>query len=243
MTSRSASRWPWIMLFSRISLFIVIQTMFALGFWMAGAPEAWESSTAWWPFVVTITNFITIISMVRLFKQEGKRFWDIFRIQREHIKSDMLALAGMMVLLGPVSYLPNIWFGGLLFGDPQRTLDLLIRPLPLWAVYGSIVLLPVTQALAELATYFAYSMPRLEAQGRPRWLAVSLASLVLALQHIAMPLRFNLPYIIWRGLMFLPFAFLAGVLLRWRPRLLPYMAIVHGIMDLLFALMLLNTAY
>ena len=243
MTNQPPSRWPWIMLVSRISLFIGIQALFALGFWLAGSSAAWEFSANWWPFVVTIANFICVALLVRLFKQEGKRFWDIFHIQKEHLKSDLLALLGLLIILGPVSYLPNVWLGGLLFGDPQRSLDLMLRPLPLWAVYAGIFLFPVTQGLAELATYFAYVMPKLESQGMPRWLAVSLASLFLAFQHIAVPLLFDTRYIVWRGLMFIPFAFLAGIVLRWRPRLLPYLAIVHALMDMFFATMLLSVAY
>jgi hypothetical protein len=231
------------MLFSRLSLFIGIQAVFALGFWVTGSSNAWGTSAAWWPLVVTIANFITIFLLNRLFGREGKNFWDIFRIQKEHLKSDLLILAGTLVLLGPVSYLPNIWLGGLLFGDPQRTLDLMIRPLPVIAVYASIILFPVTQGLAELANYFMYSMPRLEYKGMPGWLAIGLASLMLAFQHIAVPFLFNSRYIIWRGLMFIPFALFAGILLHWRPRLLPYMAIVHGLMDLLFVTMLLGAAY
>ncbi|MBN1452313.1 MAG: hypothetical protein JW963_14960 [Anaerolineales bacterium] len=83
MTTRSSSRWPWIMLFSRISLFIAVQALFALGFLLADSPSAWESSANWWPFVVTIANFICVALLVRLFKQEGERFWDIFHIQQE----------------------------------------------------------------------------------------------------------------------------------------------------------------
>lgn len=243
MDKQPSSRWPWIMLFSRLSMFIGIQAIFALGFVLAGSSNAWESSAAWWPIVVSIANIITIFLLIRLFRREGRQFWDIFRIRKEHIKNDLLVLAGTMVLLGPISYLPNVWLGGLLFGDPQRTLDLLIQPLPLWAVYASIILFPVTQGVAELATYFLYAMPRLESQGMPRWLAVSFTSLMLAFQHIAVPFLFNSRYIVWRGLMFIPFAFFVGILLRWRPRLLPYLAVIHWLMDLAFALMLLSAAY
>jgi hypothetical protein len=243
MTTQSSSRWPWIMLVSRISLFIAIQALFALGFLLANSSSAWENSANWWPFVVTITNFICVALLVRLFKQEGKYFWDIFRIQKEHVKSDLLALLGILVILGPVSYLPNVWLGGLLFGDPQRTLDLLVRPLPLWAVYASILLFPVTQGLAELATYFVYAMPKLESQGMRRWLAVTIPSLMLGFQHIGVPFLFNSSYLIWRGLMFILFAFLVGIVMRWRPRLFPYLAIIHVLMDISFAAMLLRVAY
>ena len=158
MTIQSSSRWPWIMLFSRISLFIGIQALFALGFWLAGSSAAWVNAANWWPFVVTIANFICVFLLIRLFNLEGKRFWDIFRIQKEHLKSDLLALLGILIILGPVAFLPNVWLGGSLFGDPQIPLYMMLRPLPLWAAYASIILFPVTQGLAELSTYFSCSI-------------------------------------------------------------------------------------
>ena len=44
MTNQPSSRWPWIMLFSRISLFIGLQALFALGFLLAGSSAAWENA-------------------------------------------------------------------------------------------------------------------------------------------------------------------------------------------------------
>ena len=243
MNKLSYSRWPWFMLIVRLGLFISIQSLFALVFLLAGYSRAWENSANWWPFVVTIANFICISLLIWLFKREGKRFWDIFHIQRESIKSDILALFGILIILGPVSYLPNVWLGKFLFGDPQRTLDFIVRPLPLWAVYASIFLFPVTQGIAELATYFSYVMPKLEMEGMQPWLAVTVPSLFLSFQHIGVPLLFDSRCLIWRGLMFLPFAFLAGIIMHWRPRMLPYLAIIHVIMDMAFATMLLELAY
>jgi hypothetical protein len=67
--------------------------------------------------------------------------------------------------------------------------------------------------------------------------------LLLGLQHIAVPLLFDARYILWRGLMFIPFAFFAAIVLHWRPRLLPYMVIAHVLMDMSFVAMLLSAAY
>jgi len=240
MTTQTPSRWSWIMLVSRISLFIGIQAVFAFGFLLGGSRDAWDKSANWWPFAVTLTNLLCLFLLVRLFNKERKNFWDIFRVQKEHVKSDLLVLLGVMIILGPVSYFPNVLLGGYLFGDPQRTLDLLVRPLPLWAAYASLILFPFTQGLAELPTYFAYVMPEFESQGMPGWLAVTVPSLVLGLQHIGVPFLFNAPYLLWRGLMFIPFAFLVGIVLRWRPRLLPYLAAIHVLMDMSFAAMLLK---
>jgi hypothetical protein len=97
--------------------------------------------------------------------------------------------------------------------------------------------------LAELPTYFGYSMPRLEGQTGRAWLAVALASGFLAIQHVALPLLFDGRFMTWRALMFLPFAFMVGILLHWRPRLLPYLVIVHILIDAATAAALLSVAY
>ena len=96
---------------------------------------------------------------------------------------------------------------------------------------------------AEIPTYFGFVMPRFEAQGMRPWVALALPALLLSLQHAAVPLLFDVRYMLWRGLMFLPFAFLVGMVVYWRPRLLPYLALVHALMDMSFAMMLLGVAY
>jgi membrane protease YdiL (CAAX protease family) len=93
-----------------------------------------------------------------------------------------------------------------------------------------------TVALTELPTYFAYCMPRLEAQ-TGRWSAVLLSSFFLAAQHCTLPLIWDGRFFVWRLLMFIPFALFVGLLLRWRPQLLPYLVVVHGLMDLAMVLM------
>jgi hypothetical protein len=118
----------------------------------------------------------------------------------------------------------------------------LVRPLPLWAAILSVLVFPVTQGLVELPLYFRYVLPRLQQQGVSTGLAVALTALMLGLQHVAMPFLFNNRFILWRGLMFLPFAFLVGIVLAWRPRLLPYLVVVHWLLDLAFAAMLLGVA-
>jgi hypothetical protein len=69
-----------------------------------------------------------------------------------------------------------------------------------------------------------------------------MASLMLAFQHISVPFLFDTRFILWRGLMFIPFAFLVGIALRWRARLVPYLAIIHVLLDVAFAAMLLGLA-
>lgn len=230
-------------LVTRLCLFVCIQAVLALGFFLAGADQAWEAAAAWWPIIVVITNLMCISLLIWLFKRNGRRYGDIFRIQKDAFKSDWWILLILLVFLGPVGFLPNLLLGKWLFGNPETTLDLMFRPLPFWAVYLSLILFPLTQGLAELPTYFAYTGPEMISRGTRPWLAVSLASLFLALQHVAVPLLFNARFIVWRGLMFLPFAFFVGIVLHWRSRLLPYFVIVHALMDLSLAVMLFDVAF
>ncbi len=242
-TVRTASPWPWVLLVGRTGLFILAQAVAALGFYLGGMAGAWELAAAWWPFAVTAANLICLAALVALFRAEGQSYWSVFRIRREDAKADWLPLLGLLVITGPVGFLPNVWLSNWLFGGLEAAVEWVVRPLPVWAAYAGLVLFPVTQGLVELAVYFLYVMPRLEAQGVGRWTALTLAGLGLGLQHAAVPLLFDGRYLLWRGLMFVPFALLMGVILRWRPRLLPYMAVVHVLMDLSFAAMLLNVTY
>jgi hypothetical protein len=46
----------------------------------------------------------------------------------------------------------------------------------------------------------------------------------------------------WRFLIFLPFALWVGLIVRWRPRLLPYMMVIHALMDVSLFMFLLPIA-
>jgi hypothetical protein len=70
-----------------------------------------------------------------------------------------------------------------------------------------------------------------------------LTSFWLAAQHISLPFLPDIRFIIWRLAMFLPFAFMLAVILRWRIRLLPYLVIIHGLMDLSTGLLILFASY
>jgi len=235
------SSWlPWVMLPGRLVLFAAFQAFFALGYLLFKANNAWEASAAWWPFTVTLTNLVCIAVLIHLFAREGKSYFSLFRIRREDIKKDLLTMLWVFLIIIPVAMLPIYLVAIWLFGSTTAALNLFIRHLPTWAAVASLILFPITQGLAELVTYFLYIEPRVEEQLGVRWLAVSVAALALGIQHVAVPLLFNGRFMLWRMLMFIPFALMLGIVLRWRPRLLPYLAIIHVLMDMSTATMLLT---
>lgn len=226
------------MLPARTLLFAFWQLAIAIILVFMGSAGAARASAAWWPLTASLAGLVCLWLLIVLYRQEGARYWDIFRIQRKTLKSDLLIFAGVLILLGPIAFLPNLLLGNALFGAQQEALDMFVQPLPLWGFLVAVILFPITIALTELPTYFAYCMPRLEAQIGGRWPAVLLASLFLAIQHTTLPLILDGRFIAWRLLMFVPLALFVGVLLRWRPQLLPYMVLVHGLMDMSMGLMI-----
>ena len=237
----AVTRGPWMMLSSRIVLFAAWQALIALAYRLSGHPNAWTASAAWWPVTATLTNVVCIFLLNYLYKQEGLHYWDIFRLERATLKPDLLTALGLALLGVVVASLPNIMLGAWLFGNAEATQALIFRPLPLWAIVPTLILFPVTIALAELPTYFAYVMPRL----RPHigdWASLLIPCLVLAFQHVTLPLVFDTRFMLWRLLMFVPFAIMVGIVLRWRPRLLIYMVIIHALMDFSAAWMILSAS-
>jgi hypothetical protein len=220
------------MLPARLLFFAATQAIVALLLVLSGKSDGWQTAAAWWPVTVVLTNLVCIILLRALFSQERLRYEDIFRFEREKVKTDLLTMLGVLLLAGPIAFLPNVLLGNWLLGSQEAALQLLLPPLPRSAVVLAALLFPITVALSELPTYFAYVMPRLEAQTGRRWLSLLFPSLFLAAQHMALPLRFDGHFLLWRLLMFMPFSLFVGLLLRWRPRLLPYVVIVHGVMDL-----------
>lgn len=100
---------------------------------------------------------------------------ECFRIERKFVKQDLLFMLGLLIIGGPLGYLPNVLSARWLFGNPQVALELLVRPLPVWAAVTSVALFPLLQGFVEIPTYMLYALPRLEAQVLRPWLAVALA--------------------------------------------------------------------
>lgn len=232
----------WLLLPARTFFFLVGQAVIALILLIGSGNSDWQASAAWWPLAVALADIFCLVLLIRWYKREGKNFFSEFRILRKTFWKDLGIVLLSLLIGGPLSVLPNILLSTWLFGNPDATLELFVGPLPLWAVIFSGLLFPLGQALTEIPMYMRYIVPKLEAKpptgyAMKAWLAVGLASLFLSLQHITAPLVFDTRFILWRALMYLPFAIYVGVLIRWRPRLLPFICVIHWLMNLSFVFM------
>jgi hypothetical protein len=230
VAAKSRRRNPWLMLLSRSALFILFQLLIAFLLAIAGNSSAWDESARWWTFIAFFTNVVSIYLLVRLFKSEGKNYFEVIRFSRTTWKTDLLWFIGFSIIGLPIAALVKDPLAIKIFGDFMTPTNMLFRPLPVWAFLLSF-LFPLTIAFAELPTYFGYVMPRLEAQLKNSWIAWLIASFFLAAQHMFLPLILDGGFILWRIGMFLPFALFTGFVLKLRPALLPYFMIIHALMD------------
>lgn len=222
------------MLGSRLIFFLAFQALIALFL------NSWEASQKYWLLTATLTNLVSIILLYYLFKKEKGSFVGLFGFNRTSFKKDLLIFIVLTLLIGPIAFFPNNLLSVWLWGNAEIPYRMMFQPIGNWLSYTLLMAFPVTITFAELATYFGYIMPRLEKQLNRKWISILLPVIFLSIQHCTLPFIPDVKFIIYRGLVFLPFAFLLGVSIRFRPTLFPYFAILHGIMDLATAFMFVN---
>lgn len=217
---------PCLMLISRPVLFLFFQLLIALIF------NSWQKSEKYWLLTATLTNITCIALLTVLFKREGKNFLSIFSIDRAKFKKDIFVFTGLAIVSLPLVLTPGYFLSILIWDDPDFTTTLMFGPIEKYLVYFLLIAFPVTIAMAELATYFVYVMAKLKEQLRVKWVAVLLPVIFLSIQHCTLPFIPDINFILYRALVFLPFAALIGIAIHLRPSLFVYFAIFHGIMDL-----------
>lgn len=222
------------LLYSRTLLFALFQAFIAL---IIGS---WLGSEKYWILSATLTNIVSIVLLKILLNKEGINFLTLFKFDRHQWKKDLLIFLGLAVIIVPLVLLPNFYLNKWIYGSSNHYAEIMFQPLPEFLIFILLIAFPVTIAFAELATYFAYIMPRLKMKLNVQVLTVLIPAFFLSIQHCTLPLVFELDFILFRGLVFLPFAIFIGISLYKRPSLLPYFAIFHGLLDAMTVVMLLN---
>ena len=210
---------------SRLLLFLIFQLFIALFL------NSFEQSAKYWILSASVTNVLSITALIYVFKLDGLRFIDLFSFDKTSVKKDILIFLGITLVCGPIVFLPNYYLSIWLWGDSAIPYNMMFKPTPLPMVYVLLILFPITIAFGELATYFGYIMPVLKEHLKRKWLAVLFPVLFLSAQHCTLPFIPDLKFLLYRLLMYFPFACLIGITLYKRPRLFPYFAIMHGLLD------------
>lgn len=219
---------------SRLLLFFLFQMC------LAQILSSFDYSVKYWILIATVTNIISIAILVFLFQLQNMRFLDLFSFDRLTFKKDIILFLFITLLCGPIVFIPNYLLSIWLWGDPDIPYNMMFGPIPLPVVYFLLLVFPVSIAFAELATYFGYIMPQLVSHLKTKWFAIALPVIFLSIQHCTLPFIPDFKFIIYRALMYFPFAGMLGIIIYLRPRLFPYFVIMHGLLDFATVIVLLR---
>lgn len=198
-----------------------------LGFRLSGSDRpltyALLGSNVW----IVLVDVITVLVVARLLLREGSSLTKLLD-PRPVGKTAAWGLLAFVILM--VAFLVATFVGNLVVyhGPPPTTADSL--HVPLWYGLWSIVLMPVTVAVAEESLYRGYLQPRFHARfGRVGGVVV--VAVLFSLQHVAFSLGS------WDGVATRLIAtFLSGLvfgaLYVWLKRLAP-LVIAHWLIDVL----------
>jgi hypothetical protein len=221
----------WTVLGLRTFLAVLFQSSLAAVFLVAGSADPWRVAADWWLAWFAAVSAVNLVVIRALLHDEGRRLRDLYRFGVVGRGADLKWVAIALAVSVPLTVVPNLLVSQALWGSGEVAAALTFRPLPVIGAAILLVVFPILHALAELPTYFGYVMPRLAAITGWRWRAMLVAALVLSTQHVVLPLLFDWRFLVWRALMFLPFALWIGFVVYRRPTTLPYLVIGHAVLD------------
>lgn len=227
------------MLALRSGLSFALLLSLALVFGIRGHENPIPESAAWWLWFVTTVNIVCILLMLRFSRWEGLRLRDLFFARKSTWRGDLFWVLIGVLGISAFAILPGMWLADVLWADTNYPNTMLIQAIPLLAVYPLFLLMPATQALAELPLYWGYVAPRLRASGFSHWVVIGIVGCVLSVQHMFFAFQIDWRYDLWLAIKYLPFALWTGYIIHRRPTTLPYLMVVHFALDASLPVLLL----
>lgn len=218
---------PWL-LPMRSVLFLLL---FVIGAAVTG--KAVDEITNWWTVVVTAVNVITIALLVIAARRSGMTYKELINYKRGVTR--VRGVIGMIVivfLLGMgCMYLTAFILYGTMMPEPAVKMA---APIPAVFAVINFLLFPVTVPFAEDGLYLGYGVNRIKNDT----LAIIVPAFFFAVQHCFIPVFFDVRYILYRFLSFLPLTLVLCWNYRKHRNPLPIM-IGHGLIDMSMSVMVL----
>lgn len=177
-----------------------------------------------WSVVATVVNIITIFMLILATKKNGG-YLKLINYEKGKTSVKQVILITLLVLLVGMG---GMYLAGFIcYGVIPYAAPMMIAPIPLWLAVINVVLLPVSTALAEDGLYLGCGVNNIE----NKYLAILLPAFFFALQHSFIPFLFDIRYIIYRFLSFLPLTIILCIHYHKNRNPLPIM-IGHAVIDI-----------
>ena len=182
--------------------------------------QTFSDLEAYWTSICVIANLMTIGVLVLLFKRDGTSYFAWIKEQRENVsKKELILIPLGMLIYGMIGL---IGFGLIILGGMPSFL-VQSGNLPLAII--NIVLLPTTIVLAEIPLYFGYAFPKINQHSKSKVFALCYVIVFYALQHVFIPVNFDVEIMIFRFVSFLPLLGFLGFLTSEKKSIFPMITI------------------
>lgn len=189
----------------------------------------------WWSIVASIVNVVTISILIVITNKRGSNYWELVNYQKEKTPPKQIITMVIVILL--VGMVGMYLAGYVCYGVIPYAAPMMIAPIPLWLAAINVVVLPITTAFAEEGLYLGCGVNQI----KNKYMAIAAPAFFFALQHSFIPTLFDLKYIMYRFLSFLPLT----IILCWnyykKRNPLPIM-VGHAIIDAATVMQILATS-
>ena len=189
----------------------------------------------WWSVTASAVNIVTILLLILAAKCAGTSYRELINFQKGKTTVRQVICVTFAILL--IGMLGMYLAGWLCYGKLPYAAPMMIAPIPLWLAIVNVIILPVSTSFAEDGLYLGCGVNQI----RNKYTAVAIPALLFALQHSFIPTLFDIRYIIYRFLSFLPLTIILCLYYYKRRNPIPIM-IGHAVIDAATVMQILVTS-
>ena len=152
----------------------------------------------WWTVIATIVNICTIIILVIAAKSGGTSYKEVINYQKGKTRPGIVIKMCLIILV--IGMAGMFMAGFICYGVIPYAAPMIIAPIPKALAIINAVFLPITTALSEDALYLGYGTGQI----KNKTAAILIPAFFFSLQHCFIPTLFDVKYILYRFLSFLP---------------------------------------
>ena len=157
-----------------------------------------DEISSWWSVADTIVNLLTIAMLIFAARSTGQTFAELIGYKKGQTKVHQVVIVSVVIL---VLGMGGLFLAGFLcYGVIPYAAPMIIAPIPVVLAAVNIPLLPITTVFAEDGLYLGCGVNNI----KNKYAAVLVPALFYALQHSFIPTLFDVRYILYRFLSFLP---------------------------------------
>ncbi|MCR4605698.1 MAG: CPBP family intramembrane metalloprotease [Eubacterium sp.] len=213
---------------SKLSFLIPIRSVIFVATFLIGSvivgKEVDEISN-WWSIVATCANIFIIALLVLVAKKNKTTYAELINYKKGETKISQVVLVTVIALVVAMSgmYLSGfVCYGVIPYGAPM-----MIAPIhPVLAIIN-FILLPLTVPFAEDGLYLGCGVSSI----KNKYAAILVPAFFYALQHCFIPTIFDVRYIVYRFLSFLPLTIIFCFYYHKKKNPVPIM-IAHSIVEM-----------